>query len=76
MIRKCLCGADTIVAREIDNAIRVVDAGPTLDLESVVLLGDMRDEPTALWGIDPAGDDFYGIPADAPRYRKHECASP
>lgn len=76
MRRTCLCGEPTIVAREIDGAIRVVDAEPTTDVDSVVLTGDLDDQPGALWGIDPAGDTMpWGrvIEAGAPRYRRHVC---
>lgn len=78
MIRACVtCGQDTISAREIDNAIRVVDPTPVPD-GGLVLVGDLADKPTALWGVDPAGETMpWGtvIPAGAPRYREHECVT-
>lgn len=76
MRRTCLCGAPTIVAREIDSAIRVLDAEPVDDLDSVVLFGDLNDEPTAVWGVAAEGETLpWGAvaTADAFRYRKHEC---
>jgi hypothetical protein len=65
------------VAREIDNAIRMVDAEPVTDPgpESFVLHGDLDDQPVALWGVPPEGDPWFGVPAGALRYRRHVCES-
>lgn len=77
MIRACAtCQQPTIVAREIDNLIRIVDPEPVPD-GGLVLLGDHTDQPQALWGVDPEGETLpWGttIPAGTPRYRGHECA--
>lgn len=76
MRRPCaICDRPTIVAREIDNAIRIVDVDPTPDGD-LVLVGDLDDQPGALWGVDPAGETMpWGrvIEAGAPRYRPHQC---
>jgi hypothetical protein len=76
MIRTCVtCRQPTIVAREVDNAIRVVDAVPVAG-GGLVLVGDLADQPTALWGVDPGGETMpWGtvIPAGAPRYGEHNC---
>lgn len=77
MIRTCItCDQPTIVAREIDNVIRIVDPKPVPD-GGLVLVGDHTNQPQALWGVDPEGETMpWGttIPAEAPRYRSHECS--
>lgn len=74
MRRSCaFCRADLLVAREIDNHIRIVDAEPVPDGELVLKFYGPDQEPTAFWSVDPDGDEFFDIPAGAPRYRRHEC---
>lgn len=78
MIRTCVtCQRPTVVAREIDGNIQIVDPNPVAGGD-LVLRGDFGDQPTALWGVDPAGETLpWGttIPAGAPRYRKHDCSA-
>lgn len=76
--RTCItCQEPTILAREVDNAIRIVDADPNPG-GGLVLLGDVADQPTALWGVEPGERLPWGtvVPLDAARYQPHECASP
>jgi hypothetical protein len=45
---------------------------------ALVLRGDPRDVPpgefvAAFHGVGPDGDEFFNIPAGAPRYRLHDC---
>ncbi len=73
MRRTCIiCQREQILAREIDGNIVLLDPEPSPDGQLVVQ-GDLNDEPRALWGVDPEGDEFFGIPAGAPRYRRHDC---
>lgn len=81
MKRECItCHAPTIVGREIDGNIRVIDEAPVAG-GPLVALGDMRDQPTVVWGVDPAGEtlpfgrDGITVGPDAFRYRLHECTS-
>lgn len=78
MRRTCItCDRPTVVAREIDGAIKIVDPEPVPN-GGLVLIGELADEPTAMWGIDPAGETMpWGtvVEAGAPRYRLHECAA-
>lgn len=81
MKRICICGATTIVAREIDGNMRIIDEKP-IKGGPLVAWGDMQDEPTIFWGVNPAGETLpYGrdgivITADAFRYQLHRCEGP
>ena len=80
MKRTCLCGEPTIVAREIDGNVRVIDEQPIIG-GPLVACGDMLDQPTILWNVDPAGEtlpfgrDGIVVAADAYRYQLHQCES-
>lgn len=76
MRRQCgICKREVIRAREIDGLLRSVDPDPVED-GGLVLVGDIDDQPLALWGVEEEGATMpWGtvIPAGAPRYAKHEC---
>lgn len=56
-----------------------IDVEPVADGE-LTLRGDHRAIPdghfvAAFFGVGPEGDEFFGVPAGAPRYRRHECGA-
>jgi hypothetical protein len=54
MRRNCItCGAPTILAREIDNNLRVIDEEP-VEGGPLVAFGDMLDQPTIITDSSPA----------------------
>jgi hypothetical protein len=69
------CGRPFVKVHQSDNSI-MIDPDPVEDGD-LVLIGDPHNIPeghfvAALYGVGPEGDEFFGIPAGAPRYRKHE----
>lgn len=76
MLEDCTtCGGRFIRARAADNAIVWVHPEP-VDGAAIVLAGDPASEPTALWGLAPGeGDELYGVPPGAKRYRRHDCTA-
>lgn len=75
MKRNCIsCRQPTIIAREIDSHIIQLDAEPVDRIkDTVVLRGDLDDEPTAFWNVPFTGDSFWNLPAELPRYQRHTC---
>lgn len=65
------CGRQVLLAYQVDGAAMLVDAEPTEGGELVPCPG--RDVVTALYGVDPGGEELFGIivPAGAPRYTRH-----
>lgn len=74
MFRNCVtCGQRTIVGYYTDGHQIVMDDEPVTDGHAV-LKGDIRDQPTVLFGVDNEADaEFWHVPFDSHRYDKHEC---
>lgn len=71
------CGAPFTIVYELDGHAIWIDPDPVPDGQ-LALRGDPHNIPpgefvAAFHAIDPEGDEFFGIPAGAPRYRKHNC---
>lgn len=69
------CFEPFVVVYTIDGHPFWIYPDPVEDGE-LVLKGDPLNIPAghfvaALYGVGPEGDEFFGIPADAPRYRRH-----
>ncbi len=80
MKRECItCKAATLVAREIDNNIRVIDERP-VEGGPLIAFGDLLDQPTIIWGVPVEGGSVslgardLIVTADAYRYQLHECS--
>lgn len=68
------CGIPTIRARSIDNVqIIRVDVVPDPAGE-LALVGDLDDEPTALWNFKPEDVDFWNLKQEPSKHRPHRCA--
>jgi len=74
MFRDCIsCGRSTILARQVDGALTVMEAEPATD-GAAPLLGDLHDQPTVIFGIESEADAaFWQVPFDAARYSRHDC---
>jgi hypothetical protein len=73
------CGLPFVMVHQLDGHGIWIYPWPDPDGE-LVLRGDPLNIPeghfvAAFYGIGPEGDEFFGIPAGAPRYRKHECTT-
>jgi hypothetical protein len=73
------CREPFVMVYELDGNGIWIDPDPVPDGE-LVLRGDPLNIPdghfvAAFHGVGPEGDDFFGIPAGAPRYRKHDCTA-
>lgn len=72
------CGLPFVLVHEIDGNPIWIYPWPVAGGE-LVLRGDPLNIPdgefvAAFHGVGPDGDAFFGIPAGAPRYRKHDCS--
>jgi hypothetical protein len=68
------CGRPTIRARSIDDIqILRVDEASVSDGE-LALIGDLDDEPTAIWNFEPADMDFWELKEAPSKHRPHRCA--
>ena len=74
MLRTCIeCREPTILGRQIDNHLIVMDAQPVTDGHAV-LKGDPLDQPTVIFGIEtPADAEYWAVPFESDRYDRHEC---
>jgi len=76
-MKTCInCGRPFAVVFNASNPI-MIDPEPVEDGE-LVLRGDPGSCPdgefvAAFYGVGPEGDEFWGVPAGAPRYREHVC---
>lgn len=71
MAQPCIsCQVPTLMVWNANNPLRI-EAEPVEDGELVVVFND--DHGIAYYGIDPEGDEFWKIPAGAPRFRQHRC---
>jgi hypothetical protein len=69
-----MCGRTKVRARSIDNAqIIWVDPEPSVDGE-LALLGDVDDEPTALWNFTMEDAEFWNLKQMPPLVKQHRCA--
>lgn len=71
------CGQSFVTVYETDGHGIWIDPVPTPDGE-LVLRGDPNNIPpgefvAAFYGVGPEGSEFLGVPAGAPRYRRHKC---
>lgn len=73
------CGGPFVLVHQVDGHGIWIDPEP-VDGGELVLRGDPLNIPeghfvAAFYGVGPEGDEFFGIPAGAPRYRRHVCTS-
>ncbi len=71
------CGRPFVTVHQMDGHGIWIDPVPAPDGE-VVLRGDPNNIPpgefvAAFYGVSADGDGFLGVPAGAPRYRRHDC---
>jgi hypothetical protein len=66
------CSRPTIRAREIDGHIIWIDE-PDSPTGQVAVIGDLNDEPTALWNFEPEDVEFWNLKEIPLKYNKHDC---
>lgn len=71
------CGKPFVMVYELGGNGIWIDPDPVEGGE-LVLRGDPHNIPpghfvAAFWNVGPEGDEYFGIPAGAPRYRLHDC---
>jgi hypothetical protein len=72
------CGRQFALVVELGGNSIWIDPEPVPDGE-LVLRGDPLNIPeghfvAAFWNVGAEGDEFFGIPAGAPRYNTHVCS--
>jgi hypothetical protein len=68
----CICSQKIARVRESDGNPILIDPEP-VEHGPLVLISKRSWEPSALHGVSPGGDEFWGIAAGEPRYQKHDC---
>jgi hypothetical protein len=72
------CGEQIALVHWADHQMWI-DVEP-VDNGELTLRGDHRAIPdghfvVAFFGVGPEGDEFFGVPAGAPRYHRHSCTA-
>lgn len=71
MRRDCItCKRPTILAREIDGNMIVLD-GEQTDAGKLAVYGELDDQPRALWNFTDEDAEFWRVPANLPRFDPH-----